>query len=92
MHYKKSGFMVEDYDFIVIVTRFRNLIVILLLWKIFHRHVRVARASPLVKKKNTNYIVISSYLAGLLKLASKPGHRRPAITVHSHRTSIIQGN
>ena len=51
MHYKKSGFMVEDYDFIVIVTRFRNLIVILLLWKIFHRHVRVARASPLVRKK-----------------------------------------
>jgi len=50
MHYKKSGFMVEDYDFIVIVTRFRNLIVILLLWKIFHRHMRVARASPLTMK------------------------------------------
>ena len=33
--------MVEDYDFIVIVTRFRNLIVILLLWKIFRRHVPV---------------------------------------------------
>jgi hypothetical protein len=48
MHYKKSGFMVEDYDFIVILTRFRNLIVILLLWKIFHKHVRVIRASPLV--------------------------------------------
>ena len=48
---KKSGFMVEDYNFIVIETRFRNLIVIILLWKIFRRHVRVACASPLVYNK-----------------------------------------
>ena len=56
--------MVEDYDFIVIVTRFRNLIVILLLWKIFHRHVRVAGASPLVII-NTNTIYYQ-FLNGLV--------------------------
>jgi len=42
--------MVEDYDFIVIVTRFKNLIVILLLWKIFHRHVRRTCFSTSIEK------------------------------------------